>query len=73
MTYIYLVTYIQYVRPNLVVLVFHFYVRPKLTVIGQISCQVKYLFAALVYLYHDSYASFDQIIFELLIRPALNN
>jgi hypothetical protein len=49
-TYIFLVTYI-YVRPNLVVLVFvrphSSYVRPKLKVIGQMSCQVKYLFAAL--------------------------
>jgi hypothetical protein len=40
-----------YVRPNLVVLVFVrpnlSYVRPKLKVIGQMSCQVKYLFAAL--------------------------
>jgi hypothetical protein len=49
-TYIYLVTY--YVRPNLVMLVFvrpnSSYVRPKLKVIGQMSCQVKYLFAALV-------------------------
>jgi hypothetical protein len=40
-----------YVRPNLVVLVFvrpnSSYVRPKLKVIGQMSCQVKYLFAAL--------------------------
>jgi hypothetical protein len=34
-----------YVRPNLVVLVF---VRPKLKVIGQMSCQVKYLIAALL-------------------------
>jgi hypothetical protein len=50
-TYIFLVTYI-YVRPNLVVLVFvrpnSSYVRPKLKVIGQMSCQVKYLFAALI-------------------------
>jgi hypothetical protein len=50
-TYIYLVTYTIYVRPNLVVLVFvrpnSSYVRPKLEVIGQMSCQVKYLFAAL--------------------------
>ena len=50
-TYIYLVTYIGYVRPNLVMLVFvrpnSSYVRPKLKVIGQMSCQVKYLFAAL--------------------------
>jgi hypothetical protein len=50
-TYIYLVTYTVYVRPNLVVLVFvqpnSSYVRPKLKVIGQMSCQVKYLFAAL--------------------------
>jgi hypothetical protein len=42
-----------YVRPNLVVLVFvrpnSSYVRPKLKVIGQMPCQVKYLFAALVY------------------------
>ena len=49
--YIYLVTYTIYVRPNLVVLVFvrpnSSYVRPKLEVIGQMSCQVKYLFAAL--------------------------
>jgi hypothetical protein len=41
-----------YVRPNLVVLVFvrlnSSYVRPKLKVIGQMSCQVKYLFAALI-------------------------
>jgi hypothetical protein len=40
-----------YVRPNLVMLVFvrpsSSYVRPKLKVIGQMSCQVKYLFAAL--------------------------
>jgi hypothetical protein len=43
-TYIYLVTYIVvlvFVRPN------SSYVRPKLKVIGQMSCQVKYLFAAL--------------------------
>ena len=50
-TYIYLVTYTVYVRPNLVVLVFvrpnSSYARPKLKVIGQMSCQVKYLFAAL--------------------------
>ena len=50
-TYIYLVTY--YVRLNLVMLVFvrpnSSYVRPKLKVIGQMSCQVKYLFAALWY------------------------
>ena len=50
-TYIYLVTYTIYVRPNLVVLVFvrpnSSYVRPKLEVIGQMSCQVKYLFAAM--------------------------
>jgi hypothetical protein len=43
-----------YVRPNLVILVFvrpnSSYVRPKLKVIGQMSCQVKYLFAAL---WHD--------------------
>ena len=49
--YIYLVTYTVYVRPNLVVLVFvrpnSNYVRPKLKVIGQMSCQVKYLFVAL--------------------------
>jgi hypothetical protein len=49
-TYIYLVTY--YVRLNLVMLVFvrpnSSYVRPKLKVIGQMSCQVKYLFAALL-------------------------
>ena len=49
-TYIYLVTY--YVRLNLVMLVFvrpnSSYARPKLKVIGQMSCQVKYLFAALV-------------------------
>jgi hypothetical protein len=54
-TYIYLVTYIcptkfivvlVFVRPN------SSYVRPKLKVIGQMSCQVKYLFAALMpYLY----------------------
>jgi hypothetical protein len=47
--YIYLVTY--YVQLNLVMLVFvrpnSSYVRPKLKVIGQMSCQVKYLFAAL--------------------------
>jgi hypothetical protein len=47
-TYTYLVTY--YVRLNLVMLVFvrpnSSYVRPKLNVIGQMSCQVKYLFAA---------------------------
>jgi hypothetical protein len=40
-----------YVRPNFVMLVFvrlnSSYVRPKLKVIGQMSCQVKYLFAAL--------------------------
>ena len=40
-----------YVQPNLVMLVFvrpnSSYVRPKLKVIGQMSCQVKYLFAAL--------------------------
>jgi hypothetical protein len=40
-----------YVRPNLVVLVFvrpnSSYVQPELKVIGQMSCQVKYLFAAL--------------------------
>ena len=44
-TYIYLVTYIVvlvFVLPN------SSYVRPKLKVIGQMSCQVKYLFAALV-------------------------
>jgi hypothetical protein len=45
--------YTVYVRPNLVVLVFvrpnSSYVRPKLKVIGQMSCQVKYLFAALHY------------------------
>jgi hypothetical protein len=50
-TYIYLVMYTIYVRPNLVVLVFvqpnSSYVRPKLEVIGQMSYQVKYLFAAL--------------------------
>jgi hypothetical protein len=44
--------YTIYVRPNLVVLVFvrpnSSYVRPKLEVIGQMSCQVKYLFAALI-------------------------
>ena len=43
-TYIYLVTYIVvlvFVLPN------SSYVRPKLKVIGQMSCQVKYLFAAL--------------------------
>ena len=49
-TYIYLVTY--YVRLNLVMLVFvrpnSSYVRPKLKVIGQMSRQVKYLFAALL-------------------------
>jgi hypothetical protein len=43
--------YTIYVRPNLVVLVFvqpnSSYVRPKLEVIGQMSYQVKYLFAAL--------------------------
>jgi hypothetical protein len=42
-----------YVRPNLVMLVFvrlnSSYVRPKLKVIGQMSCHVKYLFAALQY------------------------
>jgi hypothetical protein len=32
-----------FVRPN------SSYVRPKLKVIGQMSCQVKYLFAALGY------------------------
>jgi hypothetical protein len=41
----------MYVRPNLVVLIFvrpnSSYVRSKLKVIGQMSCQVKYLFAAL--------------------------
>jgi hypothetical protein len=40
-----------YVRPNLVMLVFvrpnSSYVRPKLKVIGQMFCQVKYSFAAL--------------------------
>jgi hypothetical protein len=40
-----------YVQPNLVMLVFvrlnSSYVRSKLKVIGQMSCQVKYLFAAL--------------------------
>jgi hypothetical protein len=40
-----------YVRPNLVMLVFvrpnSGYVRPKLKVIGQMSYQVKYIFAAL--------------------------
>jgi hypothetical protein len=49
-TYIYILWRI-YVRPNLVVLVFvrpnSSYVRPKLKVIGQMSCQVKYLFAAM--------------------------
>jgi hypothetical protein len=49
--YIYILWRI-YVRPNLVVLVFvrpnSSYVRPKLKVIGQMSCQVKYLFAALM-------------------------
>ena len=48
--------YTVYVRPNLVVLVFvrpnSSYVRPKLKVIGQMSCQVKYLFAALYYAGH---------------------
>jgi hypothetical protein len=48
----YLLTYSIYVRPNLVMLVFvrpnSSYVRPKLKMIGQMSCQVKYLFAALV-------------------------
>ena len=47
--------YTVYVRPNLVVLVFvrpnSSYVRPKLKVIGQMSCQVKYLFAALYSIY----------------------
>jgi hypothetical protein len=46
-----------YVRPNLVMLVFvrpnSSYVRPKLKVIGQMSCQVKYLFAALLVLRVD--------------------
>jgi hypothetical protein len=41
-----------YVRLNLVMLAFvrqnSSYVRPKLKVIGQMSCQVKYLFAALL-------------------------
>jgi hypothetical protein len=48
--YIYLLWRI-YVRPNLVMLVSvrpnSSYVWPKLKVIGQMSCQVKYLFAAL--------------------------
>ena len=43
-TYIYLVTYTIYVRPNLVLLVFVrpnlSYVRPKLEVIGQMSSQI---------------------------------
>jgi hypothetical protein len=52
-----------YVRPNLVVLVFvrpnSGYVRPKLKVIGQMSCQVKYLFAALTCVYTRLYFTFD--------------
>jgi hypothetical protein len=51
-TYMYIMTYICPTKFNLVVLVFvrpnSSYVRPKLKVIGQMSCQVKYLFAALL-------------------------
>jgi hypothetical protein len=70
-TYIYLVTY--YVRLNLVMLVFvrpnSSYVRPKLKVIGQMSRQVKYLFAALGYCVWDfkMYSSHANI--QLVARP----
>ena len=70
-TYIYLVTYTIYVRPNLVVLVFvrpnSSYVRPKLEVIGQMSCQVKYLFAALdLLLFNKVMHNPEHCLYELL-------
>jgi hypothetical protein len=49
-TYIYLVTYIcptKFSDVGFCPTKFKLYVRPKLKVIGQMSCQVKYLFAAL--------------------------
>jgi hypothetical protein len=46
-----------FVRPN------SSYVRPKLEVIGQMSCQVKYLFAALIL-----YSSYDFQIFRSSLK-----